>query len=109
MALCFRMKGAEWLGTAMLVEVADRTIAEAMMADGPYAQVGLYEEVEIHDWRFGGRPEERRVRAKMTRAAVRSAAGPAASMAVALQVPLSPAFTRSGHVPCSGVASNSTR
>jgi uncharacterized protein YciI len=52
--------GAEWLGTAMLVELANRTVAEAMMADGPYAQAGLYEEVEIHDWRFGGRPQEGR-------------------------------------------------
>jgi uncharacterized protein len=50
--------GTEWLGTAMLVELEDRTAAEAMMADGPYARAGLYEEVEIHNWRFGGRPQE---------------------------------------------------
>lgn len=48
----------EWLGTAMLVEVANRAVAEAMMADGPYAQSGLYDAVEIHDWRFGGRPQK---------------------------------------------------
>jgi uncharacterized protein len=50
--------GTEWLGTAMLVELADRAAAEAMMADGPCARAGLYEEVEIHNWRFGGRPQE---------------------------------------------------
>jgi uncharacterized protein YciI len=50
--------GAEWLGTALLVEQENRTIVEAMMAGGPYGRAGLYEEVEIHNWRFGGRPEE---------------------------------------------------
>lgn len=50
--------GTEWLGTAMLVELQDRTAAEAMMAEGPYTRAGLYEEVEIHNWRFGGRPQE---------------------------------------------------
>jgi uncharacterized protein YciI len=47
--------GAEWLGTAMLVELANRTVVEAMMTGGPYVRAGLYEEVEIHNWRFGGR------------------------------------------------------
>jgi uncharacterized protein YciI len=35
--------GTEWMGTAL-------------MASGPYAEASLYETVEIHDWRFGGRP-----------------------------------------------------
>ena len=39
----------------MLVEQGNRTVVEAMMAGGPYARAGLYEEVEIHNWRFGGR------------------------------------------------------
>ncbi len=48
--------GTEWRGTALMVELADRTLVESMMAEGPYAEAGLYERVEIHDWRFGGRP-----------------------------------------------------
>jgi uncharacterized protein YciI len=48
--------GTEWEGTALLVEVADRNLVGSMMAEGPYAEAGLYERVEIHDWRFGGRP-----------------------------------------------------
>ncbi|NUR43915.1 MAG: hypothetical protein HOV73_27930 [Streptomyces sp.] len=47
--------GVTWLGTALLVELADRAAAEALMADEPYARAGLYESVEIHDWEFGGR------------------------------------------------------
>ncbi|MBG6136785.1 YciI family protein [Longispora fulva] len=48
--------GVEWLGTATLVELPDRAAAEAMLARGPYAEAGLYERVEVHPWRFGGRP-----------------------------------------------------
>ncbi|MFI0485574.1 YciI family protein [Actinomadura sp. 9N215] len=47
--------GAEWTGTALLVELPDRGAAEALMADEPYARNGLYENVEIHYWEFGGR------------------------------------------------------
>lgn len=49
---------SEWLGTAMLVELPDRASAQAMLMDGPYAQAALYERVEIHNWRFGGRPQQ---------------------------------------------------
>ncbi|WP_412538192.1 YciI family protein [Longispora sp. K20-0274] len=48
--------GTEWLGTATLVELPDRAAAEAMLASGPYPEAGLYERVEVHPWRFGGRP-----------------------------------------------------
>jgi uncharacterized protein YciI len=48
--------GAEWLGTATLVELPDRGAADAMLARSPYAAAGLYENVEVHRWRFGGRP-----------------------------------------------------
>jgi uncharacterized protein YciI len=50
--------GSDWLGTVMLVELADRAAAEAMMSEGPYAKAGLYEAIEIHNWRFGGRPPQ---------------------------------------------------
>lgn len=47
--------GAAWAGTAMLVEVRDRSEVDAMLSDDPYVQNGLYADVEIHDWEFGGR------------------------------------------------------
>jgi uncharacterized protein YciI len=49
--------GAEWVGTALLVELPDRDAAETMMRSEPYQRNGLYENVEIHDWQFGGRPQ----------------------------------------------------
>jgi uncharacterized protein YciI len=48
--------GTEWVGTAMLAELPDRASAEAMLAHGPHPGAGLYERVEVHNWRFGGRP-----------------------------------------------------
>lgn len=48
--------GADWMGTALLVELPDRAAAETLMEHDPFARAGLYERVEIHDWRFGGRP-----------------------------------------------------
>ncbi|MFI0367105.1 YciI family protein [Actinomadura sp. 1N219] len=51
----FSEDGAEWAGTALLVELPDRAAAESLMADEPYARSGLYENVEIHPWEFGGR------------------------------------------------------
>jgi hypothetical protein len=50
--------GTDWLGTVMVVELADRAAAEAMMSEGPYAKAGLYKTIEIHNWRFGGRPPQ---------------------------------------------------
>jgi uncharacterized protein YciI len=49
--------GAEWAGTAMLVELPDRDAVEGLLAEEPCARAGLYESIEIHDWRFGGRPQ----------------------------------------------------
>jgi uncharacterized protein len=47
--------GAGWVGSALLVQLADRAAVEAMVAGAPYVQAGLYGSVEIHDWQFGGR------------------------------------------------------
>jgi uncharacterized protein len=47
--------GKDWVGSAMLVELPDRAAVEAMLANEPYVQAGLYENIEIHNWRFGGR------------------------------------------------------
>jgi uncharacterized protein len=47
--------GTEWAGSALLVEMADRAAVEDMLADEPYTRAGLYADVEIHDWQFGGR------------------------------------------------------
>jgi uncharacterized protein len=48
--------GTEWVGSAMLVELPDRAAVEAMLAGEPYAKAGLYADLEVHDWQFGGRP-----------------------------------------------------
>ncbi|MEV5765121.1 YciI family protein [Micromonospora sp. NPDC052213] len=42
--------GATWLGTAVLVGAADPDEARAVLTPDRYA------EIEVHDWRFGGRP-----------------------------------------------------
>jgi uncharacterized protein len=43
---------------AALIEAADRAEVEAIMDHCPYAREGLYRAIEIHDWRFGGRPAQ---------------------------------------------------
>jgi len=50
--------GSEWVGTATMVELPDRASAEAMLPQSPYARAGLYERIEVHNWRFGGRPNK---------------------------------------------------
>ena len=45
-----------WVGGIMLAEAPDRAAVEALVQSDPFAQAGLYESVEIHRWRFGGRP-----------------------------------------------------
>ena len=47
--------GAGWVGSALLVQLRDRAVVEAMLAGAPYVQAGLYASVEILDWQFGGR------------------------------------------------------
>jgi uncharacterized protein len=48
--------GTNWIGSAMLVELRDPAAVEAMLAEAPYVQAGVYDGVEIHHWQFGGRP-----------------------------------------------------
>jgi uncharacterized protein YciI len=43
------------MGTATIVEVPDRLAAEAMATRSPYARAGLYDNIEVHTWQFGGR------------------------------------------------------
>jgi uncharacterized protein YciI len=47
--------GREWVGDAMLIEHRDRAAVEAMVASVPHAGAGLYANVEVHHWEFGGR------------------------------------------------------
>ena len=47
--------GAGWVGSVLLVQLADRAAVEAMVAGAPFVRGGLYASVEIHDWQFGGR------------------------------------------------------
>jgi uncharacterized protein YciI len=39
----------------MMIEMHDRSAVEAMLAATPFARAGLYANVELHDWEFGGR------------------------------------------------------
>lgn len=41
--------GAAWLGTAVLARAPDPDAARALLTPGRYA------DIEVHDWRFGGR------------------------------------------------------
>ena len=47
--------GRDWVGDAMLLELPHRAAVEEMLASAPIATAGLYADVEIHDWEFGGR------------------------------------------------------
>jgi uncharacterized protein YciI len=47
--------GSLWLGTVVAVERSSPTAVEALLADEPFARAGLYDRLEIHPWRFGGR------------------------------------------------------
>lgn len=43
--------GTTWLGTAVLLRATDATAARTVLTEPAYAQI------EVHPWRFGGRPE----------------------------------------------------
>jgi uncharacterized protein YciI len=47
--------GSAWLGNVIAIERATRSAVDAMVENDPFAQAGLYDRVEIHNWRFGGR------------------------------------------------------
>jgi uncharacterized protein YciI len=48
--------GVAWVGSALLAELPDRAAVDALLEHDPCAQASLYESVEIHHWRLGGRP-----------------------------------------------------
>ena len=47
--------GSRWVGTALTVELPSRAGVDAMLANDPFAAAGLYERLEVHPWKFGGR------------------------------------------------------
>jgi uncharacterized protein YciI len=47
--------GNEWVGSGMLIELPSREAAETMLEHEPYVRAGLYEHIEIMNWRMGGR------------------------------------------------------
>jgi uncharacterized protein YciI len=47
--------GREWVGDATLIELRDRAAVEVMLESAPFVRAGLYANVEVHDWEFGGR------------------------------------------------------
>ena len=47
--------GEAWVGSEFVLELPDRAAVDDFLAGEPYTQAGLYERLEIHRWRFGGR------------------------------------------------------
>ena len=47
--------GLAWVGDALAVDLPAREAVEDLIAADPLARADLYERVEIHPWRFGGR------------------------------------------------------
>jgi uncharacterized protein len=47
--------GSTWIGTVAAVERTTPAAVETASRDEPFAAAGLYERVEVHPWRFGGR------------------------------------------------------
>jgi uncharacterized protein len=47
--------GSAWVGNVVALERVTRSTVEAMLENDPFARAGLYDRVEIHRWRFGGR------------------------------------------------------
>lgn len=46
--------GREWLGSAMVYEFESRAALDDFFRDEPYRTSGLYERIDIYDWRRGG-------------------------------------------------------
>jgi uncharacterized protein len=47
--------GTRWAGTAATLALESRAAVEALLTDDPLVTAGLYEQIEIHPWCFGGR------------------------------------------------------
>lgn len=45
----------DWNGSVTLLELPDVTAVEQLIGASPVARAGLYEQLEVHHWRFGGR------------------------------------------------------
>lgn len=45
----------DWAGSVTLLELPDLSAAEQLIDASPAARAGLYEHLELHHWRFGGR------------------------------------------------------
>jgi uncharacterized protein len=43
--------GSKMIGSLLILELADRSAADAFAANDPYAKAGLFESVTIHPWR----------------------------------------------------------
>jgi uncharacterized protein YciI len=47
--------GSTWVGNVIALERVTRSAVETMLEKDPIARAGLYDRVESHLWRFGGR------------------------------------------------------
>lgn len=45
----------DWTGSVTLLELPGPAAVRELMEESPAARAGLYEQLEIHHWRFGGR------------------------------------------------------
>ncbi|WP_181703413.1 YciI family protein [Chthonobacter albigriseus] len=44
--------GAGMVGSLLVIEAADRSALDALLAEDPYAKAGLFERIEIRPWRW---------------------------------------------------------
>lgn len=47
----------DWNGSVTLLEITDLEAAERLVGESPEVRAGLYDQVELHHWRFGGRDQ----------------------------------------------------
>jgi hypothetical protein len=47
--------GEQWVGSAMAIELPDRAAVDEMLVNEPFVRNGLYDRMDVHPWRFGGR------------------------------------------------------
>lgn len=47
--------GSCWLGDVLAVGLPSRAAVETLLQSDPFSRTALYDQVEIHRWRFGGR------------------------------------------------------
>jgi hypothetical protein len=47
--------GGGWAGSLLALDGPSRTAVDALLAEHPYVGAGLYQDLQVHVWHFGGR------------------------------------------------------